>query len=268
MNVPASTNVFFVRHAESQANLDKDEIAHGWRDAYPRSLQDERDADVLLTARGVAQARATGRHLAANLGAFDACYVSPWLRTRHTFDHLLTAYPEEQRDAMRAATRYEERLREHEQGIVTRLTPAQIAARYPEEAHRQATDGPYYYRPSGGESWADVSQRLAPVLDACARTRPGGRLLVVAHSTVILCARKLLLGLDEEEIVTIFAHAPVRNCAINHVTYDGSEGVWRLKRWDEVVYGADLASTVPDHHQRQGPPDELEPPADARPQGS
>jgi len=65
-------------------------------------------------------------------------------RTRHTFDHLLAAYPEEQRDAMRAATRYEERLRDREQGIVTRLTSVQIAARYPEEAHRQATDGPYY----------------------------------------------------------------------------------------------------------------------------
>jgi len=86
MNVPAPTSVFFVRHAESQSNLDKDEIAHGWRDAYPRSLQDERDADVRLTPRGVEQARVTGRYLAANLGAFDACYVSPWLRTRHTFD--------------------------------------------------------------------------------------------------------------------------------------------------------------------------------------
>ncbi|MDQ2828934.1 MAG: hypothetical protein M3Y74_07780 [Chloroflexota bacterium] len=42
----------------------------------------------------------------------------------------------------------------------------------------------------------------------------------------------------------------------------------RGKTPDEVVYGADLASTVPDHHQRQGPPDEPEPPADARPQGS
>jgi len=264
MSVPSPTSVFFVRHAESQSNLDKDEIAHGWRDAYPRALQDERDADVRLTARGVEQARVTGHHLAVSLGAFDACYVSPWLRTRHTFDHLLAAYPTEQRDAMRAATRYEERLREHEQGIVTRLTPTQIAARYPEEAHRQATDGPYYYRPSGGESWADVSQRLAPVLDACARTHSGGRLLVVAHSTVILCARKVLLGLDEEEIVTIFAHAPVRNCAINHVTYDGAEGAWRLERWDEVVYGADLASTVPDHHQRQGPAGEPEPAKDAR----
>jgi broad specificity phosphatase PhoE len=107
MSVPAPTSVFFVRHAESQSNLDKDEIAHGWRDAYPRSLQDERDADVRLTARGVEQARATGRYLAANLGAFDACYVSPWLRTRHTFDHLLAATPRSSatRCARRRATR-------------------------------------------------------------------------------------------------------------------------------------------------------------------
>ena len=135
-----------------------------------------------------------------------AYYVSPWLRARHTFDHLLAAYPNEQRDALRAATRYEERLRDYEQGIVTRLTPAQIAARYPEEARRHATDGPYYYRPAGGESWADISQRLAPVLDALARTQPGGQLLVVAHNAVILCARKVLLGLDEEEIVDTTSH--------------------------------------------------------------
>ncbi len=160
--------------------------------------------------------RRAGRYLAANLGTFDVCYVSPWLRTHHTFDHLLAAYPAEQRDAMRAATRYEERLRDYEQGIVTRLTPAQIAARYPEEARRRATDGPYYYRPSGGESWGDISQRLAPVLDALARVQPGGRLLVVAHNAVILCARKVLLDLDAEEIVAVSAHAPVRNCAISH----------------------------------------------------
>jgi len=191
MSVPSSTSVFFVRHAESQSNLDKDEIAHGWRDADPRTLQDERDADVRLTARGVEQARATGRYLVAHLGAFDACYVSPWLRTRHTFDHLLTAYPAEQRDAMRAAACYEERLRDHEQGIVTRLTSVQIAARYPEEAHRRATDGPYYYRPSGGRELG--RHRPAPRAGArraraARRTAAGGRAqrrhLVRAQSAV------------------------------------------------------------------------------------
>jgi len=103
------------------------------------------------------------------------------------------------------------------------------------------------------------------VLDALARSRPGGKLLVVAHDAVILCARKVLLSLDEEEILEVAAHAPVRNCAISHVTYDEPEGAWRLERWDEVVYGSDLASTVPDHHQRQGPPGEPESAKDARP---
>jgi len=96
---------------------------------------------------------------------------------------------------------------------------------------------------------------------------------VVAHNAVILCARKVLLDLDAEEIVAVSAHAPVRNCAISHFRYDGAEREWRLERWDEVVYGSDVASTVPDHHQRQGPlgegpASEPESPTDARPQGS
>jgi len=58
-----------------------------------------------------------------------------------------------------------------------------------------------------------------------------------------------------------------------HFRYDGAEREWRLELWDEVVYGSDMASTVPDHHQRQGPlgegpAGEPESPTDARPQGS
>jgi len=61
-------------------------------------------------------------------------------------------------DAPRA--RYDERLRDRDQGILEFLTRRAIITSYPAEAERRGRLGDFYYRPPGGESWADVALRL------------------------------------------------------------------------------------------------------------
>jgi 2,3-bisphosphoglycerate-dependent phosphoglycerate mutase len=262
MAMSHSSELCLIRHAESQANLEKKEIGAGERSSYPSALKRERDADVALTPRGVKQAGATGSYLAERYPPFDVCYVSPWTRTRQTFEHILTGYPPEEQEQIRRRTVFDERLREHERGILLWLTPEQIAKRYPEEAHRLHLDGEFYYRPLGGESWADVTQRLASVYQTWAQQHAGARILVVTHSIVLLCVRHLLLRLSERATLEVARDEHPHNCAICRFTFappaDEQERPslpeWRLEEWNTVAYGPDLASTVPEEQQRQGLP--------------
>src|SRR5579883_1736965 len=149
--------IVFLRHAESLGNITEMQIDHGLLTSYPSAITSVRDADVQLTERGIEQARVTGRYLAEEFGPFDYCYVSPWARTRQTMEHVLDAYPPQQRERMQRHLRFDERLREREMGVLNWLTREEIAERYPDQARRREIDGEYFYRPSGGESWADVS---------------------------------------------------------------------------------------------------------------
>ena len=251
------SEMVFLRHAESLANITELQIDHGLLESYPTAITSVRDADVRLTERGIEQARVTGHYLAESFGEFDYCYVSPWTRTRQTMEHVLDTYHPAQRDAMRRHTRYDERLRERELGMLNWLTREEIAERHPEEARRREIDGEYFYRPSGGENWADVSLRLDAVLAALYRDRPGCRLLVVAHAIVITCFRKLLERLGEAETLRLAEN--IRNCSVNHFVYDptaGENGKLVLTQWNFVAYGPELASVVPDQRQRQPRPGE------------
>lgn len=274
MTAPRPCTIVLVRHAESLANFTLSQITQGLATSFPLELASLRDADVRLTELGEAQARATGPYLAERFGLFDHCYVSPWARTRQTFERLLEGYPDDQRALLLRRVTYEERLREHEPGALLWVAPAEVAARYPDEAHRRAVEGEYYYRPLGGESWADVSQRLAAVLGVLYRDHPGGTLLIVAHSTVILCFRKLLQGLGEDEImavrktgnprnasISVFTHADVGDVGASAATPANDVAAadvadmppvnrWSMDPWDHIAYGPELVSVVPDARQR------------------
>ena len=44
------------------------------------------------------------------------------------------------------------------------MTGAGIREQYPDEAQRRDLLGKFYYRPPGGESWADVALRIRSLL--------------------------------------------------------------------------------------------------------
>ncbi len=172
MTAPRPCIIVLVRHAESLANFTLSQITQGLATSFPLELASLRDADVRLTELGEAQARATGPYLAERFGIFDHCYVSPWARTRQTFERLLEGYPDDQRALLLRRVTYEEQLREHERGALLWVPPAEVAARYPDEAHRRTVEGEYYYRPLGGESWADCTATTRAALCSSSRTAP------------------------------------------------------------------------------------------------
>jgi 2,3-bisphosphoglycerate-dependent phosphoglycerate mutase len=140
--------------------------------------------------------------------------VSTYLRAQQTADHVLSTAGLEHlpREA-------DERLRDREQGLLDRLTWYGVRSRYPEEAERRAYLGKFWYRPPGGESWADVALRMRHVLRDIRAEHAGEQVLVVSHDVPILIARYVLESLTPQEVVELSGQ--VVNCGMTVYTrYD------------------------------------------------
>ncbi len=184
-----------VRHGESVGNA-------AWRAAESGDLDEiavgSRDPDVPLSAIGCRQAAALGRRLAAMPPGErpTAVISSPYVRAAETARIALAEFTG-------PPVRYDERLRDRETGVLYALTGRGIAARYPEEAARKRLTGKFYYRPPGGESWADVALRLRSALADIEREYAGGRVLVVAHDAVVVLTRYVIERLTERQVLDI-----------------------------------------------------------------
>src|SRR5690349_20038264 len=152
-----AVELLLIRHGESEGNVAATEA----REAGVEDIQvADQDADVDLSGTGRDQAEALGTALGRIAGEFrpDAVVSSPYARARQTAEIAVetAGWPLE--------VRIDERLRDRELGILDRLTRLGVENRYPEESERRESLGKLYYRPPGGESWADVALRLRSVL--------------------------------------------------------------------------------------------------------
>ncbi len=210
--------LWIVRHAESAGNVARERAeSQGEREIR----LGVRDVDVPLSDLGERQAKAVGRWFGSLPGAVapTALITSPYLRARGTAARLLDAA------ALRAITPCsDERLREREFGILDGLTRAGIETRFPEEALRRAPLGKFYYRPPGGESWCDVILRLRSLIGTLTREYRRERVVIVAHTVVVLCFRYLMENLDEERLLEIDRGREVVNCSITSYVADPSAG--------------------------------------------
>lgn len=198
--------LWLVRHGESEGNV-ANNLARE-RGALQLDL-DVNDIDVPLSSNGEDQARALGRWIATMDGGEvpNAVVVSPYVRARQTAELVLT-----EAGLSHLPVTVDERIRDREQGVLDRLTSSGFRDRYPEEAERHAYLGKFWFRPSGGESWADVALRLRSALLEVRMTMPDQRVLVVTHDVTILLARYILEQLTVEEAVALSGE--VRNCSV------------------------------------------------------
>jgi broad specificity phosphatase PhoE len=224
-----------VRHAESEANLRRLYLER--KDSQEIELGlGKRDADVPLTQHGWEQAEATGQALNA-YGPFDVVYVSPYQRTRQTAERVVSRLINSPRLVI------EERLREKEYGVFEGLTKHGCHVKYPDEWARRTWIGKYYFRPPGGESFPDVNLRIHSYLGTLIREHAGQRILVVTHSVVVLCFRRLPERLEEEAVLALDRQDEIKNTAV--LIYEvgvrnGRKGVlvrtlWNHTFWDDRV---------------------------------
>lgn len=197
--------LWIVRHGESVGN-----VAAARAEAAGVDMIDlaDRDADVPLSPLGREQAAATGRWL-AGLPADrrpQVAIVSTYRRAAQTAELALagTGVP---------ASR-DERLRDRELGILDLLTGSGVRARYPDEVIRRRRLGKFYYRPPGGESWADVTLRLRSLLGDLRRDHAGQRVILFGHEVLVQLLRYLIEGLDEPDLMALARKTSIANCSV------------------------------------------------------
>ncbi|MEO8311792.1 MAG: histidine phosphatase family protein [Caldimonas sp.] len=222
--------LWIVRHGQSAGNVARDAAEAGGLATIALA---HRDVDVPLSSLGEQQADALGDWFAALPRDERPGIVlsSPYVRARQTADRVLDALHCRDGEPLSAvdddetiACVRDERLREKEFGILDRLTPLGIRARYPDLAEQRLHVGKFYFRPPGGESWCDVILRLRSFLDMLTREYRGDRVLVVAHQVIVNCLRYLLERLDEEKILAIDRLGDVPNCGITSYAFDPHAG--------------------------------------------
>ncbi|MDN4643805.1 histidine phosphatase family protein [Arthrobacter sp. PsM3] len=222
--LPGMTELLLVRHGESQGNVAATQAHRSG--AYDINVP-ARDADVELSDTGRGQALALGRLLAefpADRRA--AVWSSPYLRAVQTAELAVRT------GGWQTSPLLDERLRDRELGILDMLTSAGVEARLPQEAERRRWLGKFYYRPPGGESWADVVLRLRSLVADLDRLCSGQRVLLVCHDAVILLFRYILEGLTEGELLDLAAASAILNASVTRFVRPGGTGPWHLESFN------------------------------------
>jgi len=139
--------IILVRHGESQANVE------------PQHYETTPDYAFNLTEQGREQAQQAGERIAEIIGDESIrAYVSPWYRTRQTFDEIAAVLGGQLSRAVE-----DPRIREQEWGHFQSVDAMKHAE---QERIKYST---FYYRLPDGESGADVYDRVSTFLETLHR---------------------------------------------------------------------------------------------------
>jgi broad specificity phosphatase PhoE len=231
------TEIVLVRHGESTGNVARTTAMEAGAETIDVGL---RDPDVPLTATGEQQANAVGGWLAETSVAPDLVYCSPYLRARQTAELALVAAD------LGLEVHLDERLRDRELGVLDLLTHDGVVGRFPEEEARRRWLGKLYYRPPGGESWADVALRLRSFSSDLMVAAPDARrALLVSHDAVIMLLRYVLEGWDEETLLETAARTEVANASVTRLMLDPDRSpLWVAESFNAVEHLTAVAGGV------------------------
>jgi probable phosphoglycerate mutase len=181
-------------------------VRHG-QTAWNREVRFRGRADLPLDDFGLRQAEATGRYLRARWPA-DVVYASPMQRAMETAQAIA---------AMAAIAAAHDLIAEPFDGLLDidfgewqGHSPDEVEEDYP-ELLRAWFEAPHTVRIPGGESLADVRDRVVFGLDRVIERHPGQTVAMVGHTVVnrvLLCA---VLGLGNDH----FWRLRQETCAVN-----------------------------------------------------
>lgn len=190
----AALRLLLVRHGQSEANAE-------------RHMQGRLDSK--LTATGRQQAVAIARRIAAS-GPLDGLYSSPLARAFETAQAIC--------EATGVKPVVLDDLMENDIGAAMGLSWEEFGVRFPREAEQIRDGAPDACWP-GGESHAELAERVGSVMDFITSRHSTGAVAVVSHGGLLRWAVAHLMAGTE------FGHPNHRfdNCAITEVTL-GPEG--------------------------------------------
>ena len=203
-----NTTLWLIRHGETSWNAERRFQGH---------------TDVPLNATGLSQAKRLAERLKEDHrdDAFAIIYSSDLGRARQTAQ--VTA------QATGLELLIHTGLRERHYGVLSALTPEEMAARHPEAyAQWQARD-PDYILPEG-ESLAAFNQRVMRTLEEIAEAHPWQQVLVVAHGGVLDCAYRAATA----QPLSARRQHSLHNASINRVRYQ--DGRYQVEQWGDIAH--------------------------------
>jgi len=195
-----------IRHGESEYN--KNKIENKLFDPCQLEYSDE---TTPLTDEGKRQANVVGEKLKEIIKIPDVVIISPYLRTRETFDNLMLGWPE-----LKNIVQFEdERIREQDHGLkLIYCNKDEFFKAFPEQEKLHKKTGEYYYRWPQGENVPDVRERLRSWVSTIVRDFHDQNVLVVTHHLTILGMRANLERLDADEFLRIDKEEKPINCGV------------------------------------------------------
>lgn len=223
-----------VRHAQSARNEIKAGNIYFTDDDQRKAIQGVPDHDIPLTSRGIEQAKQTGVELRNRFGTFDYVYHSGYRRTEDTARHILEAYSPTERDVMKV--RHNPFIRERDPGYAYDMTTEEAESAFPWLREYWDTFGGFMARPPGGESLADVANRVYTFLGTLFRDRVGQDVLVVTHGGTLRCFRFLLERWDYDQATSWNSEPHPENCGVTVYGYNEELGRLALQSYNEVLW--------------------------------
>lgn len=178
--------IYFVRHGETEWN--KEGRLQGWLDSK-------------LTARGIAQAERLKREL--HIQHFHATYSSPLQRAVQTASILADQ-----------EMHLDDRLKEIHLGT---WQGQLIEGLLEDERYDAYCNRPAMYVPNGGETFAQVGDRMWDFLMDCSKLHQGERILVVTHGVAI---RALLLRVLNLPIQKIWDFGEIDGTSVTKIVFE------------------------------------------------
>ena len=175
-------DLILVRHGESEGNVARQLSLSGDHSLYEGEFLKRHSSLWRLTDKGRAQSRAAGSWIKQNfdINSFNRHYTSEYIRAMETA--ALLDFPKE------CNWFAEVFLRERDWGQLDLMSQEERIKKFSHELKRRDRDR-FFWSPPGGESLANVAQRVDRFLTMLHRECPDEKAIVVCHGEVMWAFR-------------------------------------------------------------------------------
>lgn len=232
----AVEEITYIRHGESVRQVLSNGDVPCMHEGMPPDIWNIPDHQVPLTHLGISQAKALGKFLWGNYRLPHVIVHSGYVRTIQTANAILDVIPEERHSTIDIKESI--LLRERDPGYTFFMTPEESSRAFPWFAESRRKMGPYFVRPPGGESIADVQQRLLIFLrefQQLCLEKQHTRIWFVCHGRVIQTMRFIFEHYSIAQAEALLKNGPYpSNCSITRYERDLKTSQLRLSVYNDT----------------------------------